>query len=326
MKNEKVLLIIGFGYIGRSVVNSYREKELYKKIIVLSRSVDITMYKAPSIIVYKGSCADTYLLEYILIREAVTDIIYTASTTTEVRDAYKYQVQTMIESPGLVIPLLETIRKNNLSDICMIALSTTQLYDSVYDKLSLDGEPVYTESVKIEPNNIKNPYTQSKLNFETNIIYYVTQCSIRCSIIRLSNVYGGNDTHGRLIPRTVQSIRRGSSPTIYVNEYGISPMINLVHISDVISAFDIVFQLMHDNRNAGGQFVFNVASNTSYPIADIVNKLCDYHNSGIHPLLEVKKNIFIGSGKISIDKLATWGYSPSAFDEHLPELFSSIVA
>ncbi|MBI4021198.1 MAG: NAD-dependent epimerase/dehydratase family protein [Candidatus Aenigmarchaeota archaeon] len=95
---------------------------------------------------------------------------------------------------------------------------------------------------------------------------------------RLVNVYGpGDQNTARIIPYTIDAVRRGERPVIYGDG---SARRAFIYVSDVVAFFLAALDRLEEGHEGG---VFNVSTDETYPIRDVVTRIIRRMGSGLEP-------------------------------------------
>lgn len=293
-KDEKTILLIGgFGFIGRECIEYFSLKNY--KVCVLSKSIPNKLPE--NVICYQGDVTNRLIYERILSENKIDYIIHLAAIST-IKDCEEMFCDTLLineQAPNL---LYSTILENKIPIKCVIFPSTVQLYQG------LDNENC-DELTFIDPTKVCNDYAFSKYQAEQLSLKYAEK-NIPIIIARLSNIYGRGDNNQRLIPEILKSIKDNKNINLYVDETNKSAKINLLYVNDLIKAFDKIFEVMDVkpilyDSNYPQNIIVNIASDESYYVFDIAQKMYELASKEFKPLLN--KTDIKSTKNISIKKL-----------------------
>ncbi len=111
-----------------------------------------------------------------------------------------------------------------------------------------------------------NPYALTKLMAEQACRFYAEHFSVRCSILRMFNVYGPGQSSAFLIPRIVEQALDPSCREITVMD--LAPRRDFLYIADAVAAIRSVAEL--DEPLA----LYNVGSGRSHSVAEVIAEVC----------------------------------------------------
>jgi len=119
------------------------------------------------------------------------------------------------------------------------------------------------ERVPAEP---ANPYALTKLMAEQACRFYAEQLRVRCSILRMFNVYGPGQSATFLIPRIVEQALDPSCREIAVTD--LAPRRDFLYVTDAVAAMRLVAELDEPLT------LFNVGSGRSHSVAEVIAEAC----------------------------------------------------
>ena len=299
--NEKetktILLIGGFGFIGRECIEYFTNDDKYNyKICVLAKNIPTTLPN--NVICYQGEVTNQLVYERILSENNIDYIIHLAAIST-VRQSDESFCETLMINEQAPNILYSTILENKIPVKCVIFPSTVQLYQG----MNCNG--MCSENLNIDLSKICNDYAFSKYQAEQISLRYAAK-NVPIIITRLSNIYGKGDNNKRLIPETLKAIRENRNATIYMDANNNSPKVNLLYVKDLIRAFDKIFQVMeekpllYDDKNSQN-IIINVASDEEYSVMQIVEKMYSLAGKNFNPNIKID-NIKIAD-TIDVSKL-----------------------
>lgn len=304
-ETKTILLIGGFGFIGKECIEYFSNSDQYNyKICVLSKDVPTIIPK--NVICYQGEVTSQLAYERILSENNVDYVIHLAAISTVKKSEEDLSETLMInvQAPNI---LYNTILENKLPVKCVIFPSTVQLYQGMNSAL-------YSEDLPIDLNGVSNDYAYSKYQAEQNSLRFAKK-TVPIIITRLSNVYGKNDEHQRLIPEFLRAINEDRNVTIFADEEGNSAKVNMLYVKDLVGAFEKIFQTMeeepifYDETNPQN-IIVNVASSEEHTVMDIAEKMYNLAGKEFNP--NVKLTDVKSAGAIDISKLReVFGFEPS---------------
>ena len=181
-----------------------------------------------NVICYQGEVTSQLAYERILSENNIDYIIHLAAISTVKKSEEDLSETLMInvQAPNI---LYNTILENRLPVKCVIFPSTVQLYQG------MNGVGLYSEDLPINLNGVSNDYAYSKYQAEQNSLRFAKK-TVPIIITRLSNVYGKNDEHQRLIPEFLRAINEDRRVTIFADEEGNSAKVNMLYVKDLVGA------------------------------------------------------------------------------------------
>lgn len=120
-----------------------------------------------------------------------------------------------------------------------------------------------------ENYNPVNLYAATKQAFEVIAKYYVETFGIRFVTLKLSDTYGPNDTRRKIVKLWQDSLETGS----VLDMSGGEQLIDIVHVSDVVSAFhQLVYLLSHDDPRVAKGDSYYVTSGTMITLRELAGR------------------------------------------------------
>lgn len=147
--------------------------------------------------------------------------------------------------------VLESCRASSVRHV--VFASTAAVYAPVDDACQEDETP-------LGPLEI---YGQSKLDGERLVGALHEASGLPCSILRLFNAIGRNETNPHVVPHIFESLRTSS----VIRLGNTSPQ------RDYIDTRDIAEAILAVMRTANGLRIFNVGTGTAHSVADVIERL-----------------------------------------------------
>ena len=293
MKNKKVLITGGLGFIGSNL--AHKCVELGAKVTIfdcLDPRSGGNLYNVQGIR-EKVELAFHDILNFDQVSEFVTDkdiVFNCASSTSHAFSMREPWVDLDINSKG-VINLLEAVRRFN-PDVKFVHLGTSTQLGKLYYEPSDENHPEFPRDI----------YSANKSVSEKYVLIYCQAHNMRGTVIRLSNVFG---------PRA--SIH---SPEFTFNNYFVGLALknkaitvfgegeqkrNVTYIDDATNA--LILASLEDKTN--GEVLFAVGEE-HISVAEIAQSTVKYIGSGRVTFVEWpdgRKNIDIGDAIISNQKI-----------------------
>ena len=120
----------------------------------------------------------------------------------------------------------------------------------------------YDHKNYLQPNSL---YAASKEAFQVLIDYYCNNFSIKAITLILMDVYGPNDTRGKLF----NQLQEHASNGIPIKLTKCKQKVNLVHIDDVTSAYNQAAELLKEKTK--GHYKYFVANENTHVLKDVIN-------------------------------------------------------
>lgn len=148
--------------------------------------------------------------------------------------------------------------------------------DSVY---GISQNEPFIETTTPKPTT---PYAESKLAAENIIIEYSGKFNLSSIIVRLSNVYGGQDqNYSHLIPGQIKNVLSGKPPAL--NSNGKS-FCDFIYIEDIVDGLITMGSNVLTKQFKGE--IFNLATGTPTRVIDAINEILDItNNQSLVPVL-----------------------------------------
>lgn len=124
----------------------------------------------------------------------------------------------------------------------------------------------YWQNYNSDDYNPVDLYAATKESFEKIIQYYVDAHNFRCITLRLFDVYGENDKRPKLLNLLCRIARDGSSLDISPGDQ----LLDMVHISDVCTAYLKAYELLSVNDNLKNQ-IFGVYTGSKITLKAMIN-------------------------------------------------------
>lgn len=189
------------------------------------------------------------------------------------------------------IKLLEYLKKDDLIER-YIRISTPEVYGSHEKKIN--------ESTSYNPST---PYALTHASIDQYLKLQLQSYKFPVTILRFSNFYGEFQPGYRIIPKTILSILNKQKLPLHGNGRTYR---SFIYTNDFCSA---IYKAIH-SKNAVGE-VFNVSSDESISIFNLIKKICDKMNYDIKKLIVLKKDR-LGKDKkylmnsVKANKLLKW--------------------
>ena len=296
MKNKKILVTGGTGFIGSVVVSSLIERN--HEVVVY----DLAAWdeKADNIEYIKGDIFDAkHLSEVLSSCDSVIHMVGLADARVA-QDHPQMSFDLNVRSTQM---LLEVIRDTNINISRVILPSSASIYGVV------DRSPISEDTIS-KPTNI---YSYHKLMAEELAECYAKNYNINVTVLRLFNVYG---IQGRgILNILVEKAKKEETIMLY----GEKQKRDFIHISDVADAFVGVLE-----TSGSGLDIYNVGTGVGKSIEDIVKLVGEYF-SGMR-VEHGGYNAILYDLTADIKKIKNAiGFSPDESDRKLKETIEKMI-
>ncbi len=226
IKNSKILVTGGAGFIGSSLTNNLLENNEVIVVDDLSMGNFSNLVESTNLIKIKGSVTDKKLLEAIF-KKYNFDYIFHLAAVASVADSVARPFETHLVNFDSTMTILELLRKNKKTLKRLVFSSSAAVYGD---------DPVLPKS---ETSSIKplTPYAIDKFASERMVSIYNNLYGIPTSATRFFNVYGPKQNprspYSGFISILVDCIKKGKKITIFGNG---EQSRDFVYIDDVVQA------------------------------------------------------------------------------------------
>lgn len=253
MKNTKILVTGGAGFIGSNLVRHLVEAE--NTITVLDNFMSgyrSNLNSFPTVRIIKGDVRDQNTVEKVM--RGIEVVFHLAASVGNIRSIEQPIADAEINVLG-TLQVLEAARKEGVRKI--VASSSAGIFGELKTLPIKEDHPV-------EPDS---PYGCTKLCEEKLCLAYAKLYDIEAICLRYFNVYGPNqrfDAYGNVIPIFVFNMLRNEPLMIYGDG---EQTRDFVHVDDIVQA----------NIKAGDSFgvsgAFNIASGNCVTINRLVEMI-----------------------------------------------------
>tara|TARA_B100001939_G_C16941111_1_gene618333 strand:+ start:1879 stop:2862 length:984 start_codon:yes stop_codon:yes gene_type:complete len=268
----KILITGADGFIGSHLVELLLKKKNRVRALVFYNSFGHNGHldyinKSKNLDIVKGDIRDRTFCENIC--KGVDVVIHLASL---ISIPFSYtSSQSYLDTNVLgTHNICEAVRKNKNKKL--IVFSTSEVY----------GTAKYVPIDENHPKQPQSPYSASKIAADALSMSYYYSFGINLTIIRPFNTYGPRQSTRAIIPTIISQILQNKK-TI---QLGItSTKRDLTYVEDTCNAVNLL--LKNFNKFAGE--TFNVGSNNSISISDLVKKISKIMNSNIKIIRDEKR-------------------------------------
>jgi UDP-glucose 4-epimerase len=242
---QRILVTGGSGFIGRHVVAALA------KAGASVRVVDLKPHPDPAVEVVQGDIADRAALERAF-AGGVDGVVHLAAVTSVLR-SLEHPEPTYRTNVAGTAALLEAAREGG---VAALAFASTNAVTGPM------RAPAIVESATLEP---LTPYGATKAAAEMLMSAYTASYGVRCTSLRLTNVYGpGMQAKDSIVARLMRAIRLGGTFEIYGDGHQVR---DYVHVSDVVAGV----QLALSDERWSGPIV--IGAGTSLSVLEVVEQV-----------------------------------------------------
>ena len=295
MKNKKILLIGGSGFIGLHLAKKFSEIGLDTTILCKNPDKIKKLNFAKKIKFLKGNITD-----YKTIKNNIKnkDIIINLASVINQGSNFDPYVDLEVNCKGN-LNILEARKKLNPNSRYIFIGSRAQ-----FGKVKEEDLPI-PEAYCQRPISL---YGIHKLTAENYCELYKRAFNLKSIIIRLSQVYGPSLTKERTHSVIDDFVKKAiKNEEFYVNGYGVD-IKDWIYIDDVI---DLIVKILASNAEKG---IFNVGSGKKIRLINIAKKVIELCKSGRFKAVPFPKNIIkfeLGSFYFDISKVnKEFGWKP----------------
>jgi UDP-glucose 4-epimerase len=217
LSGRRVLVTGGSGFIGRHVVATLSRAGARVRV------VDLNSHPDPAVDVVRGDIAEPAVLEEAF-AGGFDSVVHLAAVTSVLR-SLEHPRLTFATNVAGTSELLEAARQ---AGVTSLAFASTNAVTGPMEA------PAIVESAALRP---LTPYGATKAAAEMLMSAYTASYGVRCTYLRLTNVYGpGMQAKDSIVARLMRAIRLGNTFEIYGDGKQVR---DYVHVSDVAGAFEL---------------------------------------------------------------------------------------
>jgi len=304
-----ILVTGGTGFVGAHLVRALLKKG--NKVIVTYRATDPASYFFREKLDKKVVLAHCDISDFNRVVNVITryevDTICHLGAQAIVTTAYVNPREAIVSNVMGTTNILEAGRLYPRVKRIIIA-SSDKAYGKIHkipgildNKSDNSGNRTYRES---DPLAGDHPYEVSKSTADLIAQMYVKTYHLPVVITRFGNIYGPGDlNYNRIIPGIIQSILTKEKLAIrrngkFVRDY--------IYVGDVIDGY--IFLLDHFDCAGGG--AFNLSSNDTYSVMDLIKKSQKILRKKIRFEIENSQVNEIPYQHLSYDKIKKLGWKP----------------
>jgi UDP-glucose 4-epimerase len=217
---SRVLVTGGSGFIGRHVVSELLGAGAHVRV------VDLNPYPDPTVETVQGDIAEPATIEAAF-DGGVDAVVHLAAVTSVLRSLEHPDLTYRTNVAGTAL-LLEGARRAGVKSL---AFASTNAVTGPMEARAI------TEASTLRP---LTPYGSTKAAGEMLMSAYTASYGVRCSCLRLTNVYGpGMQAKDSIVARLMRAIRLGTTFEIYGDGRQVR---DYVHVSDVVAAMRLALE------------------------------------------------------------------------------------
>lgn len=265
MKNRKILITGGAGFIGshvvRRFVNTYPDDQIVNldKLTYAGNLLNLKDIEHQSNYKFiKGDIVDASFIDQLFADEKLDAVIHLAAESHVDRSITNPLDFVMTNVIGTV-NLLNAARKYWKDDFVnrrFYQVST----DEVYGALGEDG--LFTEETAYDPHS---PYSASKASADHFVRAYQDTYGLNTVISNCSNNYGSHHFPEKLIPLAINNIKNNKPVPVYGKGENIR---DWLWVEDHARAIDLIF---HQAKSGA---TYNIGGHNEWKNIDLIHLLC----------------------------------------------------
>jgi UDP-glucose 4-epimerase len=242
LSGQRILVTGGSGFIGRHVVAALVRAGASVRVI------DLEPHPDPAVEVVRGDIADEAALERAF-EKGIDSVVHLAAVTSVLR-SLEYPELTYRTNVAGSAALLEASRN---AGVKALAFASTNAVTGPM------RAPAIVETATLEP---LTPYGATKAAAEMLMSAYTASYDVRCTCLRLTNVYGpGMQAKDSIVARLMRAIRLGTTFEIYGDGRQVR---DYVHAADVVEAVQLA---LTDERWKGPMVI---GTGTSLSVLEVI--------------------------------------------------------
>lgn len=196
-----------------------------------------------------------------LIQSVKPDLVFHLAALSYTADSFKNPLITMENNIASQMNILSAIKENSLLNTKVLVVSSAEVYGLVKkDDLPID------EETKLMP---ASPYAVSKIAQDFLGLYYFLSYNLKIVRVRPFNHIGPRQSPNFAVSAFARKIaeieKKRMEPVIYVGN--LTPKRDFTDVRDMIAAYTLAIE-----KGKLGE-VYNIGSEKSYKISDILNNL-----------------------------------------------------
>jgi UDP-glucose 4-epimerase len=253
---ESIVVTGGAGFVGSCLVKTLAEQAGKCRITVLDNLCNGHLRYLPDSPHVSLQKVDLRSNEDVLkvVRDARPDIVFHLAALHFIPYCNAHPSETLQVNVVGTQNLLEALCQYPPSGLVII--SSVAVYP-INDMVNSEDDPY-------EPTDI---YGLSKIVNEMQLKIFSSKVTTQCAAVRLSNVYGPNETNPHVIPEILSQIKQGLGIIALGN---VKPKRDYIYVQDVAEALIALAQ-----RNRHSYRVYNVGYGREYSVSKVLAYLSD---------------------------------------------------
>jgi UDP-glucose 4-epimerase len=243
LRGQRVLVTGGSGFIGRHVVSTLTAAGAHVRV------VDLQAHPDPEVDIVRGDISDPEVIEAAF-DGGFDGVVHLAAVTSVLRSVQRPELTYQTNVAG-THRVLEGARAAGVR--ALVFASTNAVTGPMLD-------PAITERSSLRP---LTPYGATKAAGEMMMSAYTAVYGIRCTALRLTNVYGpGMQAKDSIVARLMRAIRLENTFEVYGDGLQVR---DYVHVADVVGGMTIALS----NATWSGPVV--IGAGTSLSVLDVID-------------------------------------------------------
>lgn len=269
------------GYIGQHVVKDLISRNFYVIGLDLKKPYGAN-YLTNNFSHRTGNICDSFFMEEILKKHAVTGVINLAALKSVQESILKPKLYNQVNSSG--VKSLLSVSKS--AGVKYFIQSSTA---AVYGSSSCGFVDEHSPTIPI------SPYGETKLEAEHLLADAVNRGDLRGTALRYFNVLGASNSTmkdkstANIIPKVLSALEKGESPKIFGDDYPTPDgtcVRDYVHVEDVARAHVLVAEAL---RAKNLPPAINIGTGHGYSVREVIQEILEQKGSILRPKVEPRR-------------------------------------
>lgn len=263
--NKTILITGGAGFIGSHVVRLFVTKYPEYQIInldALTYAGNLENLKdiadAPNYKFVKGDITDEAFIPELFANNRIDGVIHLAAEShvdRSITDPFAF-IRTNVFGTANLLNAAKEAWKGNMEGKRFYHISTDEVYGS------LGAEGLFTEETPYDP---RSPYSAAKASSDHFVRAYFHTYGLPVVVSNCSNNYGANHFPEKLIPLSINNIKKNLPIPIYGKGENVR---DWLWVNDHARAIDTIF-----HSGVTGE-TYNIGGNNEWTNIDLIRELC----------------------------------------------------